>query len=255
MTFAASAKHRFYVPPTRVGGEQVRFDERQAHQLSVVLRLRAGDCVRVFDGDGRRELLVQLDQVSKSAASGRVLETAQAAREPATRLVVYPALLQREKLEHVFQKLVEVGASEIVPVLTVRSLVRDQPPAERYHRWESIVREAAEQSGRCALPVVGRAVPLETALERAVMEGPTLFAYEATAGAPPLRETLGTLVPAGGQTISLFVGPEGGYAPEEVAAARRAGATVVSLGPRILRTETASPILAAIVLYALGEMD
>lgn len=237
--------HRFYVEAHQLSGADVAFSSAQAHQLRSVLRLKAGDQVRVFDGAAPRDYVVELTDATR----GRIVGEAPQAPEPRTRLVVYPALLQRDKFETVLQKLTEIGAAAIAPVITVRSLVRSSPDAQRLARWNAIVREAAEQSGRGLVPALLPAVPFAEAVGGA--EGLKLLAYEGER-----TRTVGDVLGGKpGTIVSAFVGPEGGFAPEEVSCARQAGAEVVTLGPRVLRTETASPLLAALVLYELGDLS
>lgn len=157
-------------------------------------------------------------------------------------------LLQRDKFEVVLQKLAEIGAGSITPVVTARSLVREAPDARRYARWWAILREAAEQCGRGLVPELLPAEPLSIALQRG--EGRVVMAFEGERQRE-LRHAL-TDRPS---VVSVFVGPEGGYTSEEVDCARRLGAEIVTLGPRVLRTETASPLLAALVLYELGDLS
>jgi len=234
--------HRFLVEPDAWDADHVRFSAAQAHQLRAVLRLRTGDRVRVFDGQRACDRVVEL--VSPSA--GRLVgdELPQPA-EPRTHLAVYPSLLPRDKFETVLQKLTEVGATTIVPVLTRRSLVRELPDERRLARWRAIVREATEQSGRGRTPCLWAPATFEQAI--AAAPGRRLLAYAAEVGLT-LDTALGEPAP---EAVSLFVGPEGDFTPEEVDQARLGGAQVVTLGPRVLRAETASPVFAALVLYEL----
>ncbi len=246
-----SPRHRFYVPAEQVEENRVRFTLAQAHQLGAVLRLRPGDQVRIFDGQAPVDHLVELTAVGRTGAAGEVRGTVDGRPEPRTQLHVYPALTARDTFETVLQKLVEVGVAAVTPVVTMRSLVRHGPDAARWARWQAIMREAAEQSGRSVVPRLQPARDLASALAEACA---TAFALVAFEGEPAhtLRPAL-SQAPRDG-TLALFVGPEGGYDPDEIAAARRAGARTVSLGARILRTETASPIFAALVLYELGDL-
>ena len=223
--------------------------------MRAVLRLRAGDTVRVFDGVARRDRVVTLDA---GCASGKSEGSQPQAAEPSTRLVAYPALLQRDKFETVLQKLTEIGVAAITPVLTERCLVRQPGDERRQIRWQAIMREAAEQCGRGIVPSLGPAVPFEQAL--AAAPGKVLLAYEGERQRS-LKNALSQActspalgAPNASPVISLFVGPEGGYSPDEVARAREAGADLITLGARILRAETASPVLAALVLYELGDL-
>jgi len=239
-------QHRFFVPAEQMQGELVSFSPAQWHQLHAVLRLRAGDRVRVFDGREPLDRVVELTGV----AVGQVVERWAQAAEPRTRLVVYPALLQRDAFEPVLQKLTEIGAAAIVPLLTVRGVVRDAPDDRRQTRWRAILREAAEQCGRGVVPELKPALPLPEALVQATAEGTVLVAYEGEQ-----RRSIRAALDGGPRSVSVFVGPEGGFAPDEVTCARDAGARVITLGPRILRSETASPLLAALVLYELGDLS
>jgi 16S rRNA (uracil1498-N3)-methyltransferase len=239
-------QHRFLVSAGQVQGELVSFSAEQWHQLHAVLRLRAGDTVLVFDGSEPRDKVVELT----GAAAGRVVDCRAQAAEPRTRLTVYLALLQRDTFEPVLQKLTEIGAAAIVPLLTARGVVREAPDDRRQVRWRAILREAAEQCGRGIVPELMNALPFGQAMARATADGMVLVAYEGEK-----QRSVHDAVDGGQRSVALFVGPEGGFAPEEVAAATDAGARLVTLGPRILRSETASPVMAALVLYELGDLS
>ena len=133
-------------------------------------------------------------------------------------------------------------------MLTARGLVRDVPDERRVARWRAIVTEAAEQSGRGRVPEIGRVTQFEQAVRSA--GGVRLVAYEGE------RQTeLRDALDGRPEEVRVFVGPEGGFTPDEVFSARASGANVITLGPRVLRTETASPVLAALVLYELGDLS
>ena len=206
--------------------------------------MRAGNQVRVFDGVMLEDQVVELIDATR----GRVVGRAAQAPEPRTRLVAYPALLQRDKFESVLQKLTEVGVAAIAPVITARGVVRAGPDEGRLARWTAIVREAAEQCGRGVIPELLPSRGLAEALLTA--EGTRLVAYE-----QEQRVTLADALGARPSCVALFVGPEGGFTPEEAECCLSAGAQLVTLGPRVLRAETASPILAALVLYELGDLS
>ncbi len=236
--------HRFLT--TERHDDEVEFSPEQAKQIRRVLRLRPGDRVCAFDGVTPIDLVVELTE----DGTGRIVDRCSQAPEPRTQLTAYPALLQRDKFESVLQKLTEVGVGSIVPVLTARGLVREPPDAGRLERWRTIVREATEQSGRGRVPLLQAAAPFKRAIGEATRKGTAIVAYE--------EEHHGTINDAlgnAGEQVAIFVGPEGGYTHEEAEAARKAGAKLVTLGPRILRTETASPVLSALVLYERGDLS
>lgn len=242
--------HRFFISPNQLYGARVRFADDQAHQMRRVLRLRPGDRVTALDGLGN-EYDVVLEEVTNARVIGRADGKAEATGEPAARLTLYQSLLRREKFEWVLQKGTELGVSAFVPVITRRSLVRDAEDVtpEKLTRWQRIIREAAEQSGRGLLPELRPALTFGDAVQAARAAGRALIAYEGHA-----PHTIRDALQSAPRSVALFVGPEGGYEPEEVDEAVAAGAVAVTLGRRILRTETAAVVGAALILHELGEM-
>jgi 16S rRNA (uracil1498-N3)-methyltransferase len=233
--------HRFFIPADRIAGDRVTFPVPASHQISRVLRLKIGGEVEVFDGTGR-EHSVRLDDLGRET-SGTIVRSFRSAAEPDLFVTLYQGLLKGRKLELVLQKCTEIGVSQFVPVQSERAVARESGE-QRLGRFSEIVREAAEQSGRGVVPLVEAPRTLGQALSQATARGRALFLWEA--------ESL-TLLPAAsdyltGKQLSLFVGPEGGFAEAEAALARSAGAEVVSLGRRILRAETAAIVASALVL-------
>jgi len=243
--------NRFFVPASSFEGEQVRLSREQAHQVRHVLRLRPGDTIVVLDGRGT-EYEVLLTTVSQKEAVGRVTSTRNAAGEPRVQLTLFQSLLAREKFEWVLQKATEVGVTQVVPVLTERSLVRTKQIDEgKLDRWRRIVTEAAEQSHRGRIPKIEPAILFGDVFSRFVDFDRFLIAAPShTATLHEALRGIGREAPS----IALMIGPEGGFTNEEVAVAREKGAVAVGLGPRILRTETAAVVVSALVLYELSEM-
>lgn len=237
--------HRFFVPPTDVRDNQVHFSSEQARQLRSVLRIREGEQVLALDDQGLSHL-VELVHLGKKNALGRILETTPAAGEPAGDLILCQAISRSERFEWVLQKGVELGVTIFRPMLTRRT-VRRAPGDAKWRRWRRIIQEAAEQSGRGRLPVLEEPMSFADAVAaaRGLALLPTVFANE------PARRVLD----AASWPVTLFVGPEGGFDPQEVTWARASGIRPVSLGPRILRTETAGVVLIALAMNALGELD
>ena len=259
------ARHRFFVETAAGTDDAVELDGSVAHQMARVLRLREGEHVVLLDGSGQ-ERVVELVEVSPRRVRGIVRATMASLGEPRLAIALYQALVPRDKLEVVLQKATEVGVAELVPVHCERSLVRGEGGVDdhRLERWRRIVQEAAEQSRRGRVPAVRPPIGLAAALAEAAQACPTLVAWEGERERS-IRAALRDLFPdrppnaeggpPGPTRVSLFVGPEGGFSPAEIAAAVDLGAVTVSLGPRILRTETAGPILAALVLYEAGELE
>ena len=171
--------------------------------------------------------------------------------EPGAKVTVCQCLPKGDKLETVVQKAVELGAYEIWPLYSSRCVSRPDPKSmeKKTARLQKIAREAAQQSGRGAVPRVLPAANLKEALEAAAGQGTALFFYEAGQGS--LKQALR----AAGDRLFLFVGPEGGFAPEEAELARSLGAEVLTLGRRILRTETAPLAALSAIFYEKGDME
>jgi 16S rRNA (uracil1498-N3)-methyltransferase len=240
--------HRFFVPPdTLADGRTVELDDALAHQMARVLRLRPDELVVLLDDSGD-EWLVRLTGVSPQRVSGAIEQRRPGRGEPRLRLTLYQAPLKGDQMSHVLQKGVEVGVSAFVPVLTERTIARGVDE-RKLVRWRQIIREAAEQSGRAQLPRLQPAVALADIVPAAA---PCLVLWEGETG----RGLAAALAGLGRPLLSLglVVGPEGGLAPAEVARLAAAGAPSVTLGPRILRAETAGLVAAAVVLYAAGDL-
>lgn len=244
--------HRFFLSPQQIQGDQVLFRDDQAHQLSQVLRLGPGDCVLVLDDSGL-EYVVALDRIDRRRAIGRIEAQRPSSGEPGTHLTLFQSLLQRDKFEWVLQKCTEVGVARFIPVITRRSRVRNATAVtpDRLARWQRIIAEAAEQSGRGRLPSLEPPISLENALEGLASFDRVLMPWEAAGPAETICGELAT--PAA--TVALFIGPEGGFDAEEAALAQSRGAVPVTLGRRILRAETAAVVASALVLHELGDME
>lgn len=238
---------RFFVEPAALRADEVALADRGlAHQLARVLRLGPGERVLLLDGLGLA-CEVELTALGRDEVVGRVLRRLPAGGEPPVNLAVYLALMRPERFEWALQKCVELGARRIVPVQFARSLPADRADARKLERWQRIVREAAEQSCRGVLPALAAPLAFAAACEEAARADLAVLLWEGEA--PHLRDPLrhGPL-PA---SIALLSGPEGGIASEELTAAHGHGILPVSLGPRILRAETAPVAATAAIMYEL----
>ena len=245
--------HRFFLPPEHIAGHRVTFPKEIAHQILHVLRLGDGDQVAVLDNRGViHHVRLQVDSPT-STVTGLIIETQPIRSEPKTNLSLYFGLSSREKVEWILQKGTEVGVSGFYPFYSSRTLVKPASLSlKKLERWERIIREAAEQSGRGRLPVLHSPKELEGCFSDAVrLNDLCLLAYEAADDdGQKLSDALDRF---SGATIALFVGPEGGFSEGEVQLGVVAGFNIVSLGARILRMETAAMVLPALVLYALDD--
>lgn len=242
--------HRFFLTPEQIAGPTARFNSEQSRQMRHVLSLRPGDRVLALNGLGG-QYEVALTEVSDTRVVGQVVGQVEAAGEPDVRLTLYQSLLRREKFEWVLQKGTEIGVAAFAPVITRRSLVRDTEDVtpEKLTRWQRIIKEAAEQSGRGLLPELSPPVQFGAALG-SINADCAIIAWE---GDTP--HTIREALRPGGRSVALFIGPEGGFDPDEVNEATACGVIPVTMGRRILRTETAAIVGAALILHELGEME
>lgn len=242
--------HRFFVHPEWLQNkEQVFLTGPLAHQLSRVLRLRPGAHI-IFLDDSGWAYEAEIDSLSPSLGKAHIVAATQPQTEPPIRLCLYQALLREQKFDWVLQKGTELGVTHFVPLVTERCVVSEANEA-KFARWQRIITEAAEQSGRVRLPRILSPRSLKTC-EQAPPDVLALIAClsEATI---PLSQALRGIDVATLREIRLFIGPEGDFTPEEVAQARELGCVPISLGPRILRAETAGTVALAAILYALGD--
>lgn len=219
------------------------------NQLQRVLRVQVGAQLLILDNAGN-ERLMEIVSAERRETTARVVEIRAALAEPVVPVTLYQSILKIDKFELVLQKATELGVTTFVPVISRRTVARPGAAlANKQARWESIVREAAEQSGRGGLPVVAPVVSMDEAIANA--QGTRLLPWEEGAGSVGL---LGALAEAADASagVSILIGPEGGFEAGEVEAAQALGWRVVSLGARILRAETAAIAALSLVTAALG---
>ncbi len=237
-------QRRLHLPSARAGAARAPLGDEARHYLRDVLRLGPGASLEVFDGRGgawEATVLAGYQEVALGAA--------RAAPAPAAVVWLLVALAKGEKLELVVQKTTELGVARVVPFAAERSVVRLEPEKgeDRARRWRRIAEEAARQCGRADVPEVDAPAPLEAALA-VVPPGFATFLFHP--GGMPLSGAAPS--PAGG--YAAVVGPEGGLTDGERAACARAGAREASLGPRVLRAETAAIVATALLQARFGDL-
>jgi len=252
--------HRFFVPPSWIQGDRVSIEGPLAHQIRNVLRMHPGDKVVVLDNSGW-EIETELQVVEGREVLGTVVCRRLSTGEPRTKISLYQSVLKSKGFEAVLQKGTELGIVEFVPLISERCIVSDLDSLENKRmRWESIVQEAAEQSRRGRKPFLRPSTLFPQACDHARQSGGLSLIFWEEKGPVGLRTLLRTAPPGREQrwppfSINLFVGPEGGFEPGEVALARRYGLVPATMGPRILRAETAGLVAAAAILFELGDLD
>ncbi|WP_018131860.1 16S rRNA (uracil(1498)-N(3))-methyltransferase [Effusibacillus pohliae] len=266
---------RYFVSPEAIEAGQVRITGDDVKHITRVLRLQPGAEVICADGLGR-SYRVRLTEFASGQVVGEIVETLAEKVEPEVKLTLVQGLPKSDKMDLIVQKGTELGIACFVPVETERTIVQYDAKKEskRRERWQRIAKEAAEQAHRLVIPHIADVVSLRQWLaEQAASHDLILLAYEGQSGVG-LRSALNTFTAGGAseqqdvddrrviggdtprlpRSVALLIGPEGGFAPQEVALAEEHGARIITLGPRILRTETAGLVAAAIILYHFGQM-
>ena len=221
------------------------------NHISHVLRMKPGEQFYVTDGERQGKYLCALKSVSAEQVVCDIVQNITDTTELPCEIVLYQGLPKADKMELIIQKAVELGASRIVPVETKRSVVKlDAKKAQaKISRWQGIAEAAAKQSKRDVIPVIGELVALKEALKEAADFEVSMMPYENAEGMAFTRKLLEGIQP--GQRVAIFVGPEGGFDESEVEAALSMGTKPMTLGRRILRTETAGLAILSMLVYVL----
>lgn len=250
-------RRRFYAPPTAFDNKQasVTLITDEARHLREVLRLKPGDEVYVFNGEGK-EFLSRIEESRRDTARLQVIREVEPARpESELQLTLALALLKGEKFDLVVQKATELGVTQIVPVITKHADIRlrdESDAAKRVNRWQRISMEAAKQSGRAVVPKVAGVITFTSLIETADDKPSNCLMFSERDGQSLLQTKED--IAADTKQITALVGSEGGWSDEEIALARAAGWTIVTLGGRTLRAETAAIAVVALLQHLFGDL-
>ncbi len=238
---------------------EIELPAEVAHQARDVLRLAPGATLRLLDGVGG-EYPAELIEVERKRVTARLGQREEGRREPDVRVVLCQGMLKAAKFEWVLQKGTELGVAAFVPMLCERAVAATEEASEsKRRRWERIVIEAVEQCGGSRVPALSAPRPLVHMLANQPPGTIALIPWEEES-ATPLHATLRAMLTSPSEAahpreVRLFIGPEGGFSAGEVALARRHGAVPVTLGPRILRAETAAVAAVTLALDALDALN
>ena len=244
---------RFFVEPDQIIEDKISITGQDVRHIRDVLRLDCAAQIEVCDGLGNDYDCI-IEEIKKDVIIAKVLGKTISKSETKTRIILFQSLIKGDKIEWVIQKATELGVGKIVPMQTtycVSKMDKSKKTDGKISRWNKIANSAAKQSGRGIVPEVAMPVTFNQALGLCSDLDLALMAYEKE-NQRNLREQIQGYE---GKTIGILIGPEGGFSKEEVMEAQKAGIGAITLGPRILRSETASLALLSNILYELGEMD
>lgn len=243
--------YHFFVEPSQISAREIQITGQDVNHIKNVLRMVPGEKISVSSGCDGKEYICALTSLSSEMVCADIIEINESEKELPCRIVLFQGLPKSDKMDLIIQKAVELGVFEIVPVSTSRAVVKLDARKEqvKLKRWMEIAKSAAKQSGRLLIPSVSPVMPYAKALEYAKDLDVKIIPYEMAEGMEKTRRIMGGMKP--GQSIGIFIGPEGGFEEKEIAAAKEAGALPVTLGRRILRTETAGLATLSMLVYNL----
>ncbi len=240
----------FFVTPSQVGETDIYIEGSDVNHMKNVLRMRYGEELTVSDGDNLKYRCA-VERYEEGRAVLKILERMQSDTELSSRIYLFQGLPKQDKMELIIQKAVELGVYQIIPVSTSRCVVKldEKKAVKKAERWRQIAVSAAKQAGRGYIPEVVPVIAYQEALAQAKKLDVILIPYELERGMRETRKIIEAIKP--GQSIAVFIGPEGGFEKEEVEQALGCGARAVTLGRRILRTETAGLTALSVLMFHL----
>ena len=238
--------HHFFAPGGDGGSGELVIRGQDVRHITKVLRMKNGD--QLIASDGRdRDYLCEIAETGPDFVRLRVIGSELPSAESSRRITLFQGLPKADKMDYIIEKTVELGVGEVVPVEMERCVMRleESKKEKRRERWQLKAESASKQSGRSIIPEVGPVSSFAAALKRAAELDHIIVPYESAENMEYTRQTLSAVKE--GESVGFFIGPEGGFAPAEIEKLKAAGAKIVTLGPRILRTETAGPAVLAMV--------
>ena len=243
--------YHFFVEPHQIGAEEIRIEGADVNHIRNVLRMKPGEEILISSREGG-DYFCRVEELEPEYVSAKILEEWENKELPA-RIHLFQGLPKGDKMELIIQKAVELGAYRVVPVSMKRSVVKldAKKAGKKTERYQAIALAAAKQSGRGIIPEVTAPVTWKEALAMAKELDMNMIPYEEAEGIAYSKEVFASI--KGKKSLGIFIGPEGGFAREEVETAVAMGAKMVTLGHRILRTETAGMAVMSIIMFELEE--
>ena len=242
--------YHFFVAPEQIGEKEIWIEGSDVNHIRNVLRMTPGEKITVSSGADGKEYFCEIRRLLEDQVVAEILEQKEASSELPSKLALFQGLPKSDKMELIIQKAVELGAYEVIPMATHRAVVKlDQKKEEsKRKRWNAIAESAAKQSKRTVIPEVTKVFSFREAVTYAVETYDVcLIPYECAEGMEQTRAILAKVQPR--TSAAILIGPEGGFEEAEIAYAQEKGVRPITLGHRILRTETAGlAVLSALML-------
>ena len=243
--------YHFFVTPEQIGEKEIRIEGGDVNHIRNVLRMVPGEQITVSSGADKKEYRCEISSVEEDSVTAKIMWVQEADAELPSRICLFQGLPKGDKMELIIQKAVELGVYEIVPVATRRAVVKlDKKKEEsKLKRWNGISESAAKQSKRMIVPRIKHVMTFKEAVKYADEYKVKLIPYELAQGMEKTRDIFGKIQP--GDSVAVFIGPEGGFDEQEITLAEEAGILPITLGKRILRTETAGMAVLSVLMFGL----
>lgn len=245
--------YQFFVETTQITEDQIRILGKDVNHMKNVLRMKPGEEIRVTDSETSKSYHCEVAELYEETVVCHILAEEEEGSELPVRIYLFQGLPKADKMELIIQKAVELGVYQIIPTACRRCVVKLDPKKEKTKlaRWQQIAEAAAKQSKRSLIPEIMPVISLREAFARSQKMQVRLIPYERAEGMEKTREILKGIRP--GDEVAVFIGPEGGFEEAEIEEAMKAKIKPVTLGKRILRTETAGMTVLAFLLYQLEQ--
>lgn len=243
--------YQFFVAPEQINGKDIRITGSDVNHIKNVLRMKIGEEIAVSNGVDGKEYRCEISAVGEEEICCTLRFIKEEGLELPSKIYLFQGLPKADKMELIIQKAVELGVYEIIPVAMRRCVVKlDEKKAKsKLSRWQSISEAAAKQSRRKVIPAVKEVMTFKEAVSYAEQIDVKLLPYELAEGMQHTKELIDGLKP--GQSVAVFIGPEGGFDEDEIKTASESGLQPITMGKRILRTETAGFTILAWLMYHL----
>lgn len=242
--------YQFFVDDAQVHEHEIVIEGSDVNHIRNVLRMKIDERIRISNMSGKA-YFCHITLITEDMVVAEIDSEDDNGTELGNRITLFQGLPKGDKMELIIQKAVELGVYKIVPVSMKNCVVKldEKKAAKKVERWQAIAESAAKQSKRTIIPLIDKPVPYKLALEKAGKLDVTLVPYEYERGMDATRQIMGQIKK--GQSIGIVIGPEGGFAPEEIKLADDNDMHRISLGRRILRTETAGLATLAMLVFNL----
>lgn len=243
--------YHFFVEPDAIIDKTITITGKDVNHIKNVLRMKPGEEISVSTTDSSSEYRCLVRELSDDFVTCELIFIKEEGNELPSKVYLFQGLPKADKMELIIQKAVELGAYEIIPVEMKRCVVKldDKKASSKIARWQGISEAAAKQSKRTIIPTVTMPMTFKEAVKKASEMDNKWVPYEMADGMPHTRELVKNLIP--GKSIAIFIGPEGGFEQAEIEMAREAGFEIITLGKRILRTETAGMVALSLIMMEL----